>query len=327
MGVIDYALSDIADINSGLVMICSPLSTYKDIFRQLASRNHENIVISDIGSVKEYVNNLASEILPNIMYKNFVAGHPIAGSEKNGVLNSNENIFQDKLLYLTPTLHANNTAIDLVSNIWKIMGANVQIIDAKRHDKIYAIISHLVQILIFTYDDLLSNNIHPLIKEPSNCLYFNKFIRLRHSNINMWRDIIYYNKQNINDAIEQFVSVISQIMHELDVSSNQNNKLESPRLLVNSESIDCNNSIVSISEDDNILEDVAIDELIVPYIIAKTIYRLASENNILDSAGSGFADVTSILKYANLLDNHILHYQNKESLEKAVDLFSDKLRS
>ena len=177
-----------------MVIIASPLSSYEEIAKKISLLIDDQVLIIDIGSLKDFV---VEKILPIFADKkqNFIPCHPIAGSEKSGVLNSNTDLFLNKKIIITPTDFSDKTAIKKISLFWQKIGAKPEIMDSKNHDKIFALVSHLPQFLAFTNRENIISDVE-IIK---------KHFRLQSSNERIWKDIFLLNKNNLDHYLNLFL--------------------------------------------------------------------------------------------------------------------------
>jgi prephenate dehydrogenase len=102
-------------------------------------------IVSDVGSVKGEIVRGMEKILPKHIA--FVAGHPIAGSEQWGAKAAQENLFVRHRCVLTPTKKTDKKALKKVAELWRRVGADVEIMDPDTHDRVLGLISHLPQCL------------------------------------------------------------------------------------------------------------------------------------------------------------------------------------
>ncbi len=176
-----------------VIFIATPLSSYADIFVQLNDSNlHPEVIISDLGSVKASLVKLAQDKLNY----NFVAAHPIAGSEISGVGAYVEDLYKGKKLLITSDV---SRETEIVAKIWQDLGMQVSYISAAEHDRIYAYISHLVQKIAFAAADIFNE------EEQKNV----EFLRLCKSNPKLWADIFAFNEDALNaaeDVLKKFLS-------------------------------------------------------------------------------------------------------------------------
>jgi len=217
MGIIDEAVVDPANAvaDADLVILCTPLSTYGEITAKLSPALKDGAILSDAGSVKGYPTQQVLENLEDAQKPWFVPGHPIAGTENSGPEASLEGLFEDKKTILIPHADCNPEALKTVQKLWESVGANVEIMDALEHDKVYAHISHSIQYISSCYALALADNTFGWnnadeIKESAD-INFRKFIRLAGSDPTMWRDIFLANKDNLLWSVNKFISNFSNI--------------------------------------------------------------------------------------------------------------------
>ena len=195
------------------IIICTPMSEYKFIIPKINKLKSENYVVTEVGSTKRNLINL-------IKNKNFVLSHPIAGSEVSGPKFSDQDLFNNKWCIIINKGKRNK--INLVKKFWRKIGSKVILMDAKNHDKIFAITSHLPHLiaynLIKTAQDFQKNEKKNLIKYSAGGL--RDFSRTAASNEIMWRDI-FFNNDNIIKAINLFTKNLNSFKK---IIKNKNNK-------------------------------------------------------------------------------------------------------
>src|SRR5665647_3210817 len=130
-----YSIFDGCD----LVLLCTPLTIVVDLLPELSRLNIG--IISDVGSVKEPVMNAVA--LPN-----FIGGHPMAGSERQGYACSIPSLFENALYVLCVGDHCMVTAAALrdFEDLIRRIGATPVQMEAHEHDKRVATVSHLPHI-------------------------------------------------------------------------------------------------------------------------------------------------------------------------------------
>ena len=206
------------------IIICTPMSEYKFIIPKINKLKSENYVVTEVGSTKRNLINL-------IKNKNFVLSHPIAGSEVSGPKFSDQDLFNNKWCIIINKGKRNK--INLVKKFWRKIGSKVILMDAKNHDKIFAITSHLPHLiaynLIKTAQDFQKNEKKNLIKYSAGGL--RDFSRTAASNEIMWRDIFFSNKKNMLEAINLFIKNLNQFKKNIINSENTKilNKLKNSK--------------------------------------------------------------------------------------------------
>lgn len=200
LGAIDgfYNSPESLTQNSDIIIICSPLSTYRNIVESIKGELNNKKILSDVGSVKYSVISEVKNIL-NDKINCFVPAHPIAGSEKGSFENSKYDLFQNRNLFITESdiFDIDRQNLIEVKKMWEIAGAKTSMMDAKHHDMIFAKVSHFPQFLCFEL-----NEFFPLHER----VYMPEFARLMNSNKTIWAEIFSYNLQNMNICIKDFLN-------------------------------------------------------------------------------------------------------------------------
>ena len=303
-------IEDFADLDENLydfdlIVIATPLAAYKKILTQISKTSPSNAVVIDLGSLKEFV---VAE-LPKNLQQNFVACHPIAGSDKTGFENSFAELFLEKKFVICPHKNCNEIAVKEVAAIIEKIGAKVDFIEPKQHDKIYALVSHLPQFLSF-----LTKEFSPFSDENNfaNSLLQNAF-RLDNSSAEIWEDIFKLNEKNLEkfyleffDNLEEFVTQIKQEKFAEIVTELKNIvlKLGAPKLT--SQDFEA-----SIMNDKN-----SAAKILFRLIIVASYLKIAEIKNLQNYAGSGFRDFTSIIYLVELAPKlaELLKQNQKEIL-------------
>lgn len=209
LGVVDGFTQDVKagvkDCN--LVIVATPVASIARIVKEILPSLKKGAIITDVGSVKKSIVDEIEKILPDTIH--FVGGHPIAGTENAGVEAAFPTLFQNKKCILTPTKKTDKTALEKIKKIWGIAGSEVILMDAERHDKILAAVSHLPHIvaysLVNTVSDINDFN-ESLVKYSAGG--FKDFTRIASSPPEMWRDICLLNKGALLDVIQRFQNTL-----------------------------------------------------------------------------------------------------------------------
>ena len=125
-------------------------------------------------------------------YKSFfVPAHPIAGKEKGGIENAEAGLFKGKKLIICKTSSCKKGK--KIAQVWKDAGANIELLNANKHDDIYAHVSHYVQFLSFVCAKHINKNL-------------GEFSRLMKSPEDIWEEIFTFNKANIKKVNDKFLT-------------------------------------------------------------------------------------------------------------------------
>ena len=219
---LDYAVdNDIADsgydypdtylAEADLVVLCTPVGQMEKIAQSIAPFLTKKNVISDVGSVKQSVIDHVSAALP--YPEMFVPAHPISGAEKSGPSAGFASLFKDRWAIITPTEMTDLKAIESVTALWEICGANIDFMEPKHHDLVLAITSHLPHLIAYSIVGTASNLAEDLQREviKYSAGGFRDFTRIAGSEPTMWRDIFLENKESVLDVLQRFHEDLSEL--------------------------------------------------------------------------------------------------------------------
>ncbi len=233
---LDDKLSDI-----DLVVLSTPMSEYEKIIPNLNKYLNKNCLITDVGSTKENILKLKNKKLSKSL--DWITSHPISGSEVSGPEHGTKNLFVNK--WCVVVSDKNKIKQSKLLKFWKKLGSNVIIMDAKIHDKIFSITSHLPHLiaynLIKTAQDFQKKQKKDVIKFSAGGL--RDFSRIAASNEIMWRDIFFNNKRNIVSAINLFINNLNSFKKNIENLDDKTLK----KKLINSKKV--RQQILSLKQD------------------------------------------------------------------------------
>jgi prephenate dehydrogenase len=213
--IIDFELAGIErDLSAiDLIIIATPLEVYVDIFDRLKDAQFSSeLAIIDLGSVKHFI----KQIIPPSLEKYFIPLHPIAGSEKSSIEFSSEDLFQGKKIIITEEKEkflSHPKASDLLEIFSKI-GSMPFYMDSRKHDYVYALVSHLPQFISFAHIFELKN-----IPDNNDAqIFWQKSLRINNSNISLWIDIFKTNKTQIMFFYQKFYYNLEKIKNIIENS-------------------------------------------------------------------------------------------------------------
>jgi len=208
LGVIDEFTLDLDEAveRADILVICTPTLTAVRMLEQILPRlsgRASGPVLTDVASVKGSLRDAAIAVA-GAMPPQLVLGHPIAGSERNGVDASSADLFVNHRVILTPVAGNDPAAVELVRSMWVSAGADVVDMSVEQHDAVLAATSHLPHLLAYTLVDALSSS------NASDDIFrcaaggFRDFTRIASSDPIMWRDIAIANKTALLESIDLF---------------------------------------------------------------------------------------------------------------------------
>ncbi|MGQ0657855.1 MAG: prephenate dehydrogenase [Chromatiales bacterium] len=212
LGVIDHYSAEPADAVTGadMIVVATPVGAMRAVFERIAPRIASTAVITDVGSVKGSVIEVARAVL-DASFPRFVPGHPIAGTERSGVSASFAELYVNHRVILTPEPETDAAAQARVRAMWEATGATVEEMPAAEHDEILAYTSHLPHMLAYALVDCLAR------AEPADALLrfaaggFHDITRVASSHPVMWRDIALANREAMLKSLRLFNDSVAQI--------------------------------------------------------------------------------------------------------------------
>ena len=130
------------------VVLCVPVGAYHGVMSVIAPHLAPGCVLSDVGSTKSSVLRDLLPLLPEGVH--LVPGHPMAGTEFSGPDAGFAALFQGRWVILTPPPGSDPAAVEKVAEMWRRAGSTLEVMDAAKHDKVVAIVSHLPHLIAFT---------------------------------------------------------------------------------------------------------------------------------------------------------------------------------
>ena len=213
--VIDQFSTNLKDAinDSDIVIIATPVGSFKEILIEIKPFLTSKIVISDVGSTKTNIASIVSQTLGD--YSNyFIPAHPIAGKEKSGFEASESNLFNNRKVIITPLETSSPDSINLIQKMWEGTGADVDFMSPESHDELLGMTSHLPHMLAFSLVNYL------ISKNPSASIYaaggFKDFSRIASGDAVMWRDICIQNKDQIIDHIRGYQKTLNSLVDAIE---------------------------------------------------------------------------------------------------------------
>ena len=206
-GFIDEGLDASQVLEADIVVLALPVRSLAEV---VPSLNIARGVITDVASVKRYVLDTFSSMLGSVP-RNFVPGHPIAGSEQHGVAAANPDLFVGHRVILTPITETDEAAIDSVAELWRSLGATITFMSPEHHDQVLAQTSHLPHLLAYALVDTLSLGGDSLDVFQYAAGGFRDFTRIAASDPVMWRDIFLTNPGPVLDVLDRYIEEVGSL--------------------------------------------------------------------------------------------------------------------
>lgn len=196
------------------IFLCAPVSVNEDNLHTISSMLKPHTIVTDVGSVKTGIHKLVTELG---LEKQFIGGHPMAGSERFGYANSKVNLLENAYYVLTPTTEVCEEKILELKEMISTIKALPLVIACKEHDYATAAISHLPHIIAASLVNLVkeADSEDGLLKTMA-AGGFKDITRIASSSPVMWQQICLTNTDNIKRLLEQYISDLQHIHDELN---------------------------------------------------------------------------------------------------------------
>ena len=203
LNLIDYKSSLDVLYKADLVLISTPVDVANKIIIDVLNNINSKSLVIDFGSTKT---NICSTVDNHKKRRNYLASHPIAGTEFSGPNAAFSGLFNNKTIILCDTEKTDPNLLATAETIFRTMDMNIRYMDSFSHDKHIAYVSHLSHISSF----MLGKTVMDKEKNENNIFDmagsgFESTVRLAKSSPEMWTPILELNKENIVESLEEYI--------------------------------------------------------------------------------------------------------------------------
>jgi len=214
LGLIDEITRDLEGgiAQAAIGVFCTPVNL---IAEQIISSAHacgSGALLTDAGSAKAEIVHAVEERLPGGVL--FVGSHPLAGSEKSGPEHADADLFQDRIVVITPSKRTAPEATARVSEFWRKLGARVEYMAPEAHDEAISWTSHLPHLLA----SALANSLPPELSRFT-ASGFRDTTRVASGDPGLWAAILMQNRAPLLAALEGIERQLSRFRSGLTTSS------------------------------------------------------------------------------------------------------------
>ena len=215
LNIIDEALTlEDAVKQSDLIYIAIPVDATIPVTLQVLDMINDKQIVVDAGSTKAA---LCDAVAKHAMRKQLVATHPMWGTEYSGPEAAVRGAFEGRACVICEKEKSNETAVNVVENIYRTLGMHIIYMEAISHDTHAAYVSHISHITSFA----LANTVLEKEKEEDAIFEmagggFESTVRLAKSNPAMWAPIFMQNKENVLDVLNEHISQLRKFKASLE---------------------------------------------------------------------------------------------------------------
>ncbi|GAB1466671.1 prephenate dehydrogenase [Aliarcobacter cryaerophilus] len=184
---------------SDVIILSIPVDAIISMFPNFLDINEKTTII-DMGSTKEYI---VKNIPPKIR-KNFIAAHPMTGTEKNGPKAAIDNLYEGKTVVLCDLEDNANMHVNKAFKIFQEIGMRIVVMNSHEHDVNACYISHLPHLISFGLANTVMSHQNPKEIIALAAGGFKDMSRIAKSSPRMWGDIFKQNRENMLESIKSF---------------------------------------------------------------------------------------------------------------------------
>lgn len=219
LGIIDKAI-DFSEINNAnVVIIAIPVDDIGKVTSKVLDLVADDALVFDVGSVKE---NICKELANHPRRKNFVAAHPLAGTEYSGPEAAVLNLFDEKVTILCETDKSDWKVLDKALSLFKKLNMRIKMMNPVEHDRHIAYVSHLSHVSSFMLGKTVLE-----IEQNEQYIFdmastgFSSTVRLAKSSAETWTPIFLHNKENVIQSLNEYIKNLVAFKQLLESNNDQ----------------------------------------------------------------------------------------------------------
>jgi prephenate dehydrogenase len=223
--IIDKKLDLGSLLDFDYLFLAIPVESIKSQLASILDKISEKTLVIDFGSTKYQICNSVSN---HKKRGNFLAAHPIAGTEFSGPAAAKKDLFENKVMILCETEKTNSTLLSVAIEMFKSLGMNIKTMDAIEHDKHIAYVYHISSFMLGkTVMDK---------EDDDQTIYdmagsgFESTVRLAKSSPEMWSSIFIENKKNIIESLDEYMLNINNFKKLIESSDQENLNTEMKKI-------------------------------------------------------------------------------------------------
>ena len=210
------------------IFLAIPVESIKKQLKIILDKISKETLVIDLGSTKYQICN---SVKTHNNRSNFLAAHPIAGTEFSGPLAAQKDLFNNKVMILCETENTNTSLLLSAIEIFKKLGMTIKTMDSLEHDKHIAYVSHLSHISSFMLGKTVMDK-----EDDEQTIYdmagsgFESTVRLAKSSPEMWSSIFIENKKYIIESLEEYILNINNFKKLIEGGDQENLNTEMKKI-------------------------------------------------------------------------------------------------
>lgn len=210
LGIIDMAMPlEQAVLIADLIILSIPVDAAREMVPKILDFIREDTIVIDTGSTKA---GICDKIRNHPKRKNFVASHPMAGTEYSGPEAAFADLFRGKKTIICESELSSDFALKQAKTLYKMLGMSILFMNSTDHDKHIAYVSHLTHVIAYA----LSLTVQEIEKNEEKKIFemagsgFASTVRIAKSSSTMWTPIFRQNSQYLTKSIDKYIDILNQ---------------------------------------------------------------------------------------------------------------------
>lgn len=210
LGIIDMAMPlEQAVLIADLIILSIPVDAARELLPQILDNIRDDAVVIDTGSTKV---GICGKVRNHPRRKNFVATHPMAGTEYSGPTAAFAGMFKDKKTIICEQELSSDFALKRALLLYQLLGMTVLYMKPEDHDKHIAYVSHLTHVIAYA----LSLTVQEIEKNEEKKIFemagsgFASTVRIAKSSSEMWTPIFRQNAQYLTNSIDKYIDILKK---------------------------------------------------------------------------------------------------------------------
>jgi prephenate dehydrogenase len=192
-----------------IVIVCTPVAEIAGHILQAAAGAPSSCLLTDAGSTKRKI--IADVEAAAGSDKRFVGSHPLAGSEKAGVEHARADLFNGKVVVVTPTRRTSNGDMQAIADFWSGLGASVLIMTPDAHDRALASTSHLPHLIASAVAAKTAQ-----VDWPVTAGGWRDVTRIAAGDPELWTQILLENREHVLKSLTGFEKTVAAFRAALE---------------------------------------------------------------------------------------------------------------
>jgi prephenate dehydrogenase len=214
LGAIDHGVTNLASgvAQAQLIVVCTPVDTIAERVLHVAAAAQPAALITDVGSTKQrIVAAVDAALAARRGGPRFVGSHPLAGDHRTGPEHARADLFEDRLVVVTPSEETRPAAVTEVCGFWQNLGAEVTTMTPSKHDEALAITSHLPHLVAVALANATPTEMLRLTASG-----WRDMTRIAAAEPALWQPIFASNRDHILDSLDLLTETLGNLRETLE---------------------------------------------------------------------------------------------------------------